>query len=282
MLKRVTVPDIMEAKGERKLSMITAYDYPTGRLADLAGMDMVLVGDSLAMVVLGREDTLSVTMEEMIHHTKAASRGVERALLVSDMPFMSYQESVEQALRNAGRLIKEGRAQAVKIEGGAETSQTVRALTDAGIPVMGHVGLTPQRQIQLGGFRYQGKTVEAARILVEDAKALSAAGAFSLVVECVPAETAQAIADAVGIPVIGIGAGPHCDGQVLVVHDMIGLFDRFKPRFVKSYAEFWPQALKALESYRDEVATGVFPGEDQTHHMTPEELERVRRLLGQA
>jgi 3-methyl-2-oxobutanoate hydroxymethyltransferase len=279
MAKQVAVPDIIKAKGERKLSMVTAYDYPTGRLADLAGVDMVLVGDSLAMVVLGHEDTLSVTMDEMIHHTKAASRGVGRALLVGDMPFMSYQASVEQALRNAGRFIKEGRAQAVKIEGGAETAEVVCALTDAGIPVMGHVGLTPQRQIQLGGFRYQGKTVETARILIEDSQALAEAGAFSVVVECVPAETAQAIADAVAIPVIGIGAGPHCDGQVLVIHDMIGLFDRFRPRFVKSYADLWPQALKALESYKEEVENGLFPSEDQTNHLAPEELEKVRLLL---
>ncbi len=282
MTKRVTIPDILESKGRRKLAMVTAYDYPTGRLADQAGLDMVLVGDSLAMVVLGHEDTLSVTMDEMVHHTRAASRGVERALLVGDMPFLSYQTGAEQALLNAGRFLKEGRAQAVKIEGGAETAPTVRALTAAGIPVMGHVGLTPQRLVQLGGFRYQGKTAEAAESLVRDAVALAEAGAFAVVLECVPVETARAVTEAVAVPTIGIGAGPECDGQVLVIHDMVGLFDRFKPRFVKSYADLWPQALQALQAYRQDVEQGAFPGEEQSTRMPAEEAQRLRALLDKA
>jgi 3-methyl-2-oxobutanoate hydroxymethyltransferase len=282
MTKSVTVPDILEAKGRRKLSVITAYDYPSGRMADEAGMDMVLVGDSLAMVVLGHEDTLSVTMDEMVHHAKAAARGVDRALLVGDMPFLSYQVGPEQAVQNAGRFLKEGGAGAVKIEGGAETAETVRALTAAGIPVMGHVGLTPQRLVQLGGFRYQGKTAEAARVLLRDAQALARAGAFAMVLECVPAETAQAITRAVEVPTIGIGAGPECDGQVLVMHDLIGLFDRFRPRFVKAYADLWPQAVEALKAYHSEVELGLFPGEEQTTRLAAEEADKLRDLLGES
>lgn len=282
MTKSVTVPDILEAKGRRKLSVITAYDYPSGRMADEAGMDMVLVGDSLAMVVLGHEDTLSVTMDEMVHHAKAAARGVDRALLVGDMPFLSYQVGPEQAVQNAGRFLKEGGAGAVKIEGGAETAETVRALTAAGIPVMGHVGLTPQRLVQLGGFRYQGKTAEAARVLLRDAQALARAGAFAVVLECVPAETAQAITRAVEVPTIGIGAGPECDGQVLVMHDLIGLFDRFRPRFVKAYADLWPQAVEALKAYHSEVELGLFPGEEQTTRLAAEEADKLRDLLGES
>lgn len=278
--KQVTVPDIVAMKdGDRKIASLTAYDYCTGLTADAAGADLVLVGDSLAMVVLGHEDTLSVTMDEMIHHTRATSRGVKQALLVGDMPFMSYHESLSQAVANAGRFIKEGRAQAVKLEGGAQMVPVVRAIVEAGIPVQGHIGLTPQRVIQLGGFKIQGKTAETARVLVEDAKALAEAGCFSLVVECVPSQVGEMVAKAVDIPVIGIGAGPGTDGQVLVMHDMLGLFDRFTPKFVKKYAELGPMAVEAIAKYVQEVRAGVFPGPKQSTTMDEQEFNALLKEL---
>jgi 3-methyl-2-oxobutanoate hydroxymethyltransferase len=273
--KQITAPDILAAKGERKLCMITAYDYPTALLADKSGMDMILVGDSLAMVVLGHEDTLSVSMDEMVHHTRAAARGTSRALLVADMPFLSYQADVAEAVRNAGRFLSEGRARAVKLEGGRDFAPHVAAMVRSGIPVMGHIGLTPQYVATLGGFKAQGKSAQAARAMVEDAKALEDAGAFSIVLESMPEETAALITEAVSVPTIGIGAGNITDGQVLVMHDLLGLFDRFVPRFVKQYAQLGPVVIESLERYRAEVASGAFPGPEHTLHLSPEERDKL-------
>lgn len=275
MNKRVTVPDVIASKGKRKLTMLTAYDFPTARWVDQSGMDMVLVGDSLAMVVLGHEDTLSVGMAEMIHHTKAVSRAVERALVVGDMPFLSYQASIEQAVLNAGRFLKEGRAQAVKLEGGARVLPQVSAIVAAGIPVQGHLGLTPQSAAQFGGFKVQGKTAEAAKILIEDAQELAAAGCFSIVLEAIPAPIAARITEAVPVPTIGIGAGRDCDGQVLVIHDVLGLFDRFVPKFVKQYAHLGTNIQAALTQFREEVANGVFPGPEHTFNFDEKEAEKL-------
>ena len=277
MTKRVTVPDIMAAKGVRKLSMLTAYDYPTALWVDQSGIDMILVGDSLAMVVLGQEDTLSVGMAEMIHHTRAVSLAAKRALVIGDMPFLSYQVSVEQAVLNAGRFLQEGRAQAVKLEGGKKVAPQVRAIVNAGIPVQGHIGLTPQSSAQLGGFKVQGKTAEAAKLLIEDAQALAEAGCFSIVLEAIPAAIAAQITESVPVPTIGIGAGPQCDGQVLVIHDVLGLFDRFLPRFVKRYAQLGETIRQALSSFREEVETGAFPGPEHTFGMGTEELDKLKK-----
>jgi 3-methyl-2-oxobutanoate hydroxymethyltransferase len=260
MTTRVTVPDVMAAKGQRKLSMLTAYDYSTALWVDRSGVDMILVGDSLAMVMLGHEDTLSVGMTEMLHHTRAVTRAAKRALVVGDMPFLSYQVSVEQAVLNAGRFLQEGRAQAVKLEGGARVLAQVQAMVAAGIPVQGHLGLTPQSAAQLGGFKVQGKSAEAAKVLIEDAQALAEAGCFSIVLEAIPAAIAARITASVAVPTIGIGAGADCDGQVLVVHDVLGLYERFRPRFVKQYAQLGEEMLKALTQYREEVEQGLFPG----------------------
>ena len=277
MTKRVTVPDIMAAKGVRKLSMLTAYDYPTALWVDQSGIDMILVGDSLAMVVLGQEDTLSVGMAEMIHHTRAVSLAAKRALVIGDMPFLSYQVSVEQAVLNAGRFLQEGRAQAVKLEGGKKVAPQVRAIVNAGIPVQGHIGLTPQSSAQLGGFKVQGKTAEAAKLLIEDGQALAEAGCFSIVLEAIPAAIAAQITESVPVPTIGIGAGPQCDGQVLVIHDVLGLFDRFLPRFVKRYAQLGETIRQALNSYREEVENGTFPGPEHIFSIGTEELDKLKK-----
>jgi len=275
MEKRVTVPDIMATKGGRKLTVLTAYDYPTALLLDQCGVDILLVGDSLAMVVLGHEDTLSIGMTEMIHHTRAVSRAAKHALVVGDMPFLSYQVSVEQAVLNAGRFLKEGRAQAVKLEGGARVLPQVRAMVEAGIPVQGHLGLTPQSSAQFGGFKVQGKTAEAAGVLIEDARALAEAGCFSIVLEAIPASIAARITEAIPIPTIGIGAGPDCDGQVLVIHDVLGLFDRFLPKFVKQYAGLGDVIRQAVTRFREEVESGAFPGPEHAFGMAEEELNRL-------
>jgi 3-methyl-2-oxobutanoate hydroxymethyltransferase len=275
MSTRVTVPEVMAAKGQRKLSVLTAYDYPTALWVDRSGVDMILVGDSLAMVVLGHEDTLSVGMTEMLHHTRAVARGAQRALVIGDMPFMSYQVSIEQAVLNAGRFLQEGRAQAVKLEGGARVLPQVRAMVAAGIPVQGHLGLTPQSAAQMGGFKVQGKSAEAARVLMEDAQALADAGCFSIVLEAIPAAIAARITAGVPVPTIGIGAGPDCDGQVLVVHDVLGLYDRFRPRFVKQYAQLGEEMLQALIRYREEVEQGIFPGPEHAFGIKEEELAKV-------
>lgn len=277
MKKRVTVPDVMAAKGVRKLSMLTAYDYPTALWVDRSGIDMILVGDSLAMVVLGQEDTLSVGMTEMLHHTRAVSIGAKRALVVGDLPFLSYQVSVEQAVMNGGRLLKEGRAQAVKLEGGARVVPQVKAMVEAGIPVQGHLGLTPQSAAQFGGFKVQGKTADAAKILIDDAMALAEAGCFSIVLEAIPSPIAAMITEAIPIPTIGIGAGPECDGQVLVIHDVLGLYDRFTPRFVKKYAKLTDEIEKAITQYREEVESGAFPGPEHSFVMKEEEMDRLKQ-----
>ncbi len=259
--------------------MLTAYDYMTATVVEQAGIDALLVGDSLGMVVLGYETTLPVTMADMLHHCKAVARGARSPLLIGDMPFMSYQVSVEESVRNAGRFLQEGGMDAVKLEGGRERADAVRAITSAGIPVMGHIGLTPQSVAQFGGFVAQGKTAEAARKLVEDALALQEAGCFSIVLEAVPAQLAELISSKLDIPTIGIGAGVGCDGQVLVIHDMLGLFDRFTPKFVKQYAQLYSPMIAALESYRDDVAARQFPGEEHAFSMNGEEWSALLALL---
>jgi len=271
--KRTTAPDAAAAKGERRLAVVTAYDAGQAAIAEAAGADILLVGDSLGMVVLGLPDTLSVTMEHMLHHVKAVSNGSKSALVLADMPFMSYQADVAEAVRNAGRLIQEGRAQAVKLEGGRAVLAQVEAIVRTGIPVMGHLGLTPQHVASFGGFKAQAKTADAALALLEDAKALAGAGCFGIVLECIPSEVAKAVTEAISIPTIGIGSGAHCDGQVLVFHDLLGLYGQFKPRFVKRYAELGNDAVKALALYADEVRTGAFPGPEHGFDMLPDELE---------
>ncbi|MDH7576687.1 MAG: 3-methyl-2-oxobutanoate hydroxymethyltransferase [Bacillota bacterium] len=270
-MTRVTTVTLqeMKAKGE-KITLLTAYDYPTARILDEAGIDILLVGDSLGNVILGYENTLSVTMAEMIHHTKAVARGARRALVVGDLPFLSYQVSIGEALRNGGRFLQEAGAQAVKLEGGKERAETVRALVETGIPVMGHLGLTPQSVHQLGGYRVQGRTEEAARRLMEDALALEEAGIFALVLECIPAKVAAEITSRLRVPTLGIGAGPACDGQVLVTHDLLGLTGRRVPKFVKQYANFYEDMLAAIRSFQADVKEGEFPEKDQCYDLPGE------------
>ncbi len=267
-------------RGE-KLTMLTAYDYATALAVDRAGIDSILVGDSLGMVVLGYENTLPVTMDEMIHHCKAVARGARYALLVGDMPFMSYQASVSEAVHNAGRFLKEGGMDAVKLEGGRERLQAVRAIVGAGIPVMGHLGLTPQAVHQLGGFRAQGRSAAAARRLMEDALLLQEAGCFALVLEAIPQRLAALVSQRLEIPTIGIGAGAGCDGQVLVTHDLLGLFDRFTPKFVKRYADFHAQMARAFAQYKQEVEKGLFPQEEHTFSMPEEDWQALQDRLTQ-
>jgi 3-methyl-2-oxobutanoate hydroxymethyltransferase len=274
--KKVTTLTYRQKKERGEIiTMLTAYDYPTAMAMDKAGIDSILVGDSLAMVVLGYDNTLPVTMEEMLHHARAVARGAKTALLIGDMPFMSYQVSVEEALRNAGRFLQEGGMDAVKLEGGRERADAIRAITGAGIPVMGHLGLTPQSVNQLGGFRAQGKTAIAAKRLVEDALILEEAGCFSIVLEAVPARLAELISKELSIPTIGIGAGVGCDGQVLVTHDLLGLFERFTPKFVKQYADFHNEMQKAFADYIEDVETKRFPALEHTIEMADEEWEAL-------
>jgi 3-methyl-2-oxobutanoate hydroxymethyltransferase len=269
--RRVTITDLLRKKQRGEpVTMLTAYDYPTALAVDQAGIDVILVGDSLGMVVLGYENTLPVTMDEMIHHSKAVARGAKNALLVGDMPFMSYQASVSDAVRNAGRFLQEGGMQAVKLEGGRERAEAVRQIGAAGIPVMGHLGLTPQSISQLGGFKPQGRTLEAARRLVEDAQILQESGCFSIVLESVPAPLAEWISQRLEIPTIGIGAGAGVDGQVLVLHDILGLFDRFTPRFVRRYAELKQAMLAAIGEYKDDVLHNTFPTAEHSYDMPAE------------
>ena len=275
--KKLSLQELSDWKGQnRKIKMITAYDYPMAVLVDQTPMDMILVGDSLGMVVLGYESTVPVTMEEMIHHTRAVMRGARNTFVVADLPFMSYQVSPKEALRNAGRLVKEGGADAVKLEGGASVAEAVRAITSAGIPVMGHLGLTPQTATMLGGLKVQGKDEEAARTMLSDARLLEEAGAFALVLEAIPAQLAELVTSRLSIPTIGIGAGAGCDGQVLVIHDMLGLFQRFTPKFVKRYADLAPTITGALSSYCDEVDAGQFPAKEHTFSMRPEVLSSLK------
>ena len=273
--KKVTVPDIISKKtrGE-KISCLTAYDYPTARLLDAAGVDIILVGDSLGMVVLGYENTLPVTMEEMLHHTRAVRRGVARALLVADMPFGSFQLGVNDAVANAVRFVKEAGAEAVKIEGGEKRLELIARLAENNIPVMAHIGLTPQSVHALGGFKVQGKTLAAADALLRDARAVEAAGAFSLVLESIPAEVAERITRELKIPTIGIGAGPACDGQVLVWHDLIGLSFGVDPKFVRRYADLRPLLEQAIGRFVADVTGGAFPGEAETTHLPAEVREQ--------
>ncbi|MBM4149105.1 MAG: 3-methyl-2-oxobutanoate hydroxymethyltransferase [Lentisphaerae bacterium] len=265
MGEKWTAVRIRGCKGAERIVCLTAHDYSVARVLDEAGIHLVLVGDSLAMTALGYQTTLPVTMREMLHHTAAVARGVRSALVVADMPFMSYQESVEQAVRNAGRFIKSAGADAVKLEGGALRVPAIKAITANGIPVLGHIGLTPQSIREFGSYRVQGRETETAAKLVDDARALEDAGAFAVVLECMPVELGRRITAGVGIPTIGIGAGPHCDGQVLVTHDLLGLYAGKSPKFAKRYADLGSEMKRAVASYRDEVAGGVFPDADHSY-----------------
>ena len=283
MAERVTLQDLQRAvDAGRRIAMLTAYDYPMGRLVDQAGADVVLVGDSLAMVVLGHESTTSVTMDEMLHHAKAARRGVQRALLVGDMPFGSFQRGTEAAVANALRFIKEAGCDAVKLEWTPGIERTAAAIVQAGVPVMGHVGLTPQTAASTGGFRMQGKEAEAALRIIGQAVALQEVGCFAMVLECIPDLVAQTISRRLRIPTIGIGSGPFCDGQVVVTYDLIGLFERFTPRFVKRYADLADTIRQAATAYIQDVRAGVFPGKEQTVTMAPEEYAKLQQELGAA
>jgi 3-methyl-2-oxobutanoate hydroxymethyltransferase len=260
-----TIQDFLKRKKEgRKITMLTAYDYPFAQIVDEAGIDCILVGDSLGMVVQGLENTLPVTMDEMIYHTRMVSRAVKNAMVIGDMPFMSYQSGVQDAVKNAGRFLKEAGAAAVKIEGGSEVVEHIRIMTKSDIPVMAHIGLTPQSIHRMGGYKVQGKTEESAGKLMEEAHAVEDAGAFSLLLEAIPMSLAKRITKELTIPTIGIGAGPHCDGQILVLHDVIGLFERFVPKFVKKYANLKEDTLKAIKAYKEEIEKGIFPSEEQS------------------
>lgn len=274
--KKVTIADLKEKKDKgKKITMMTAYDYPTASLVEQAGIDTILVGDSLGMVVLGYNSTVPVTMEEMLHHCKAVSRGTKSSFVIGDMPFMSYQVTVEKAVENAGRFIKEAGCESVKLEGGSEVCHVVKAIVDAGIPVCAHIGLTPQTATKLSGFRVQGKDAESARELVRSAKDLEKAGVFMIVMECIPDLVAAKITRELNIPTIGIGAGKDCDGQVLVYHDLVGLFERFTPKFVKQYVNLAPMIREALTQYREEVEKGTFPGPEHIFAMKEEEAEKL-------
>ncbi|OLN29984.1 3-methyl-2-oxobutanoate hydroxymethyltransferase [Desulfosporosinus metallidurans] len=269
------IPDFekMKQAGE-KISMLTAYDYPSAQWVEAAGVDTILVGDSLGMVVLGYDSTVPVTMEEMLHHTKAARRGAPQTFVVADMPFMSYA-TLELGIMNAGRLIKEGGADAVKLEGGSEIAPIVQALTRAGIPVVGHIGLTPQTANQLGGFKVQGRDLESAKQIAKDGHAIEQAGAFLLVLEAIPRQVAAQITTELKIPTIGIGAGQDCDGQVLVYHDILGLFERFRPKFVKQYAQLGQDAVRAMKEFNNEVKSSVFPTEEHTFGLSEGVIQKL-------
>lgn len=261
---KISVSTIRTMKqNHEKIAMLTAYDYPTALLLDECGVELILVGDSLGMVVLGYDSTLPVTMEDMLHHTKAVTRAVSSSMVIGDMPFLSYQCSVDEAVWNAGRFLQEAGAHGVKLEGGREHAETIRRIALAGIPVMAHLGLTPQSVHQLGGYKVQGKNQGAAKKMIEDAKILEDAGAFAVVLECIPASLAKAVTEAVSIPTIGIGAGPDCDGQVLVIHDMLGLYERFTPKFVKKYSTLNKNIKRSVKKYMKEVKDGSFP--DKNH-----------------
>ncbi len=271
-----TVTTFQQSKEQgKKISMLTAYDYSTAKLMDESGINAILVGDSLGNVVLGYEDTISVTVDDMIHHGRAVARGAKNAMVVIDMPFMSYQTSVYDAVVNAGRLMKEGRANAVKLEGGTEVCQQIKAITNAGIPVMAHLGLTPQSINAFGGYKVQGKSADDAQKLLDDAKAVEKAGAFALVLECVPAKLAELISKALTIPTIGIGAGAGCDGQVLVYQDMLGMYSDFTPKFVKKYADLSSVMKEAFKSYIDDLNNGSFPQQEHTYKIDDDIIEKL-------
>ena len=279
--KKVTTRTLLQKKQRGEpISMLTAYDYPTAAALDQVGIDSILVGDSLGMVVLGYENTLQVTMADMIHHCRAVARGAKYALLVGDIPFMSYQVNTEEAVRNAGRFLQEGLMDAVKLEGGRERLETIRAIVAAGIPVMGHLGLTPQSVNQLGGFAPVGRSAQAAKRIYEDALLLQEAGCFSLVLESIPAQLAGLISKRLEMPTIGIGGGVDCDGQVLVTHDLLGLFDRFTQRFVKKYAQLHQEIKQAFEAYHSEVKSRAFPAPEHSVSMPPEEWETFLKEIG--
>jgi len=276
---RKSVRDILVMKNSKKITVITAYDYTTSQLCDKAGVDMLLVGDSAGMVMLGYDNTIPVTMDQMCLFTEAVARGRQNALVVADMPFMSYQSSKSQAIENAGKLIKSG-ADAVKLEGGVEIKDTIHAIVEIGIPVMGHIGFQPQTTTLQEGYRVQAKTKESAVRLVESAKALEEAGVFSIALEMVTKEVSKIISRSIGIPTIGIGSGPDCDGQVLVVHDILGLYEKIKPKFAKRYLELSLDIVKAVESYKNDVVSGKFPGTEHSFSMDKTELERLKKELG--
>ncbi len=276
--KKITIPDILDMKAlGKKITMLTAYDFPFASFADKAGIDIILVGDSLGMVVLGYENTIPVTMEEMLHHTKAVRRGMKYGLLVGDMPYMSYQVSKEDAVFNAGRFMKEAACDAVKLEWFDGVIEITRAIFRAGIPVMGHIGLTPQTAGQLGGFKVQGKSAEAAEKLVTSACALEEAGCFSIVLECIPDKVSQIITEKLSIPTIGIGAGVSCDGQVLVTSDMLGLFERFLPKFAKQYINLGSQIIEAMAKFKKETESGAFPDAAHSFSIPEEELKKIKK-----
>lgn len=276
--KKVTITDLHEKKRQgRKITMLTAYDYSTAHLIDEAGVDSILVGDSLGMVALGLDSTVPVTMDEMIHHAKAVRRGTKYAFLVGDMPFLSYQVSKEDAIRNAGRFMKEAGCDAVKLEGGEEVLEYAIAIINAGIPVLGHLGLTPQTISKLGGFKVQGKDARAAEKILDDALKLERAGCFAVVLECVPEKLAQLITEELNTPTIGIGAGKYCDGQVLVTNDMLGLFDRFVPKFVKQYVKLSESISEGVKKYKEEVEKGAFPSSEHSFSIKEEELKKIKK-----
>jgi len=277
--KKVSIPDLHNKKREgKKITMLTAYDYPVAKLVDDAGIDMILVGDSLGMVVLGYDSTVPVTMDEMIHHSKAVRRATKYAFLVGDMPFMSFQVSEEEAVRNAGRFLKEAGCDAIKLETAEpRVLKATKAIVEAGIPVLGHLGLTPQSATKLGGLKVQGKDAEAAKKIIDSAVQLEEAGCFAVVLECIPDKLAKLVTEKLTVPTIGIGAGADCDGQVLVINDMIGLFERFLPKFVKQYVKLAPQILTAVKQYKEEVESGKFPAQEHMFGMKAEELKKVEK-----
>ncbi|CUR52791.1 3-methyl-2-oxobutanoate hydroxymethyltransferase [Nitrosotalea devaniterrae] len=274
-----SVRDILSMKNSKKITVITAYDYTTSQLCDKAGVDMVLVGDSAGMVMLGYDNTIPVTMEQMCLFTEAVARGRQNALVVADMPFMSYQSSKSQAIENAGRLIKAG-ADAVKLEGGVEIKDTIHAIVEIGIPVMGHIGFQPQTTTLQEGYKVQAKTKEAAMKLIDSAKSLEKAGVFSIALEMVTSEVSEIISRSISVPTIGIGSGPDCDGQVLVVHDVLGLYEKIKPKFAKRYLELSSDIVHAIESYKNDVTSGKFPGAEHSFSIDKTELERLRKEIG--
>ncbi len=280
--EKITISELQEMKKDgQQIVMLTAYDYPTARLVEQGGVDMILVGDSLGMTVLGYKDTLPVTLQDIISHTQAVCRAVERPMVVADMPFMSFQVSKEDTLRNAGRIVKETQAEAVKVEGGEQVLPQVSALDRAGIPVMGHIGLTPQAVHQMGGFKVQGRQIQAAKELLVDAQLLQEAGVFSLVLEGIPAEVAREISKTLTIPTIGIGAGRHCDGQVLVFHDIVGMYDEFTPKFVRQYADVGEMIKNAVQEFSSDVRSGEFPSKKESFSADPEVIAQMKKLSEQ-
>ncbi|MFX0018368.1 MAG: 3-methyl-2-oxobutanoate hydroxymethyltransferase [Promethearchaeota archaeon] len=277
-LQKVTAKKLIEKKKNReKIITITSYDYSFAKIADESGMDLILVGDSLAMVVLGYKNTLLVTMDEMIHHTKAVSKAVTNALVVGDMPFLSYKVNKTEAVKNAGRFIQEGGAEAVKVEGGTEICPIIKSMIDSDIQVMGHIGLTPQSIYQFGGFLVQGKTFDAAKKLILDAKNLEKTGVFSIVLESIPWQLAKLITSVVKVPTIGIGAGSYCDGQILVIHDMLGIFTEFKPKFVKYFGNIGKSVRKALETYKSEVNQNIYPDQEHSYEFPQDALNNINK-----